>query len=85
MVIIENDKDRRSLQWLLEHHAQSEIDAAVAAIEQRGQKSYISMLAKQLKTRVPDGVWNMQSDEKSKIRERLKQLRDEIASKGAPA
>lgn len=85
MLIVENDKDKRSLAWLQSQFAAAEIDAAVAAIEQRGQKAYLSMLAKQLKTRVPDGVWNMQSDEKSKIRERLKQLRDEIASKGAPA
>ena len=85
MLIIENDKDRRSLAWLQSQFAAAEIDAAVNAIEQRGQKAYLSMLAKQLKTRVPDGVWNMQSDEKSAIRAKLKALRDEIAAKSAHA
>ena len=83
MLIVENDKDKRSLAWLQSQFAAAEIDAAVAAIEQRGQKAYLSMLAKQLKTRVPADVWHMQSDEKSAIRAKLKALRDEIAAKSA--
>lgn len=81
MLIVENEKDRRSLAWLQSQHPANAIDAAVAAVEARGQKAYLSMIAKELKTRVPADVWGMQSDEKSAIRARLQQQRDEIAAR----
>ena len=81
MLIVENDKDRRSLAWLQGQHPAAAIDAAVVAIELRGQKAYISMIAKQLKTRVPPEVWGMQAADLSLIRARLQQQRDEIAAR----
>ena len=83
MVIIENDKDRRSLQWLLEQHGQAKIDEAANAIAGRGQKPYTTMVAKHLGTRIPQEVWGMQSGEKSAIRGNLQALRDEFAERVA--